>query len=236
LLYALGEIILVVIGILIALQINNWNEYEKGYQKSKVFLSEIREDLVSDSLYLSRAIRMMEEQIVYEEWALAKSSYQETDIDSLKAIFKNQYWDFYLNDRTFQKIQNAPESNLVGFDSIYRSISDYYTVTRQRMEKNTAAATRETESYRYLFREVEQLIEVEDSYFKDYSGFNLNINYPALDSQPQQQQAFLIFMAGLPVRNFIKRSYARRLFMLLFFKRSFKQTKSLLEQVDQRIP
>ncbi len=34
--YAIGEIILVVIGILIALQINNWNEERKritGYQK-----------------------------------------------------------------------------------------------------------------------------------------------------------------------------------------------------------
>ncbi len=33
--YAIGEILLVVIGILIALQINNWNEHRKENQKSK---------------------------------------------------------------------------------------------------------------------------------------------------------------------------------------------------------
>lgn len=31
--YAIGEFVLVVIGILIALQINNWNEYEKAKTK-----------------------------------------------------------------------------------------------------------------------------------------------------------------------------------------------------------
>ncbi len=35
--YALGEIVLVVIGILIALQINNWNENRKKILRKKLF-------------------------------------------------------------------------------------------------------------------------------------------------------------------------------------------------------
>jgi len=38
--YAIGEIVLVVVGILIALQINNWNEGEK-IRKNKLVVSEI---------------------------------------------------------------------------------------------------------------------------------------------------------------------------------------------------
>ncbi len=38
--YAIGEIVLVVIGILIALQINNWNEEQKAAKKEKLFLKE----------------------------------------------------------------------------------------------------------------------------------------------------------------------------------------------------
>ena len=41
LLYAIGEIILVVIGILIALQINNWNEVRKTENMGKVYIGEI---------------------------------------------------------------------------------------------------------------------------------------------------------------------------------------------------
>tara|TARA_R110002072_G_scaffold22615_1_gene79210 strand:+ start:27280 stop:27999 length:720 start_codon:yes stop_codon:yes gene_type:complete len=47
-LYAIGEIILVVIGILIALQINNWNEVRKGNVFEREILSQIQENLVQD--------------------------------------------------------------------------------------------------------------------------------------------------------------------------------------------
>jgi len=58
--YAIGEIILVVIGILIALQINNWNEYKKERKQETKVLSELLSSLennynsmVSDSIYRS---------------------------------------------------------------------------------------------------------------------------------------------------------------------------------------
>ena len=46
--YAIGEIVLVVIGILIALQINNWNEYQKERKSERIILSEIRDNLKYD--------------------------------------------------------------------------------------------------------------------------------------------------------------------------------------------
>jgi len=46
--YAIGEIVLVVIGILIALQINNWNEGQKQKELEIKYLTEIRNSLESD--------------------------------------------------------------------------------------------------------------------------------------------------------------------------------------------
>lgn len=45
LIYAVGEIMLVVIGILIALQVNNWNERSKDVVKSHEILLEIKENI-----------------------------------------------------------------------------------------------------------------------------------------------------------------------------------------------
>ena len=45
LLYAIGEILLVVIGILIALQVNNWNEQRKLQEQEITLLSDLKSDL-----------------------------------------------------------------------------------------------------------------------------------------------------------------------------------------------
>lgn len=43
-LYALGEIVLVVIGILIALQIDNWNDKRKNEEKNRIMLRQLQEE------------------------------------------------------------------------------------------------------------------------------------------------------------------------------------------------
>lgn len=58
LLYALGEIFLVVIGILIALQVNNWNEWRKDRVQEENYLERLIIELESDSLRLEGAINL----------------------------------------------------------------------------------------------------------------------------------------------------------------------------------
>lgn len=49
--YAIGEILLVMVGILLALQVNNWNEDRKAQIKEKATLFKFSQDLKSDSVY-----------------------------------------------------------------------------------------------------------------------------------------------------------------------------------------
>ncbi|MDX1939154.1 MAG: DUF6090 family protein [Saprospiraceae bacterium] len=48
LVYAIGEILLVMIGILLALQVNNWNEKRKTYDKQKGYLLLIKHEMVNN--------------------------------------------------------------------------------------------------------------------------------------------------------------------------------------------
>jgi hypothetical protein len=54
--YAIGEILLVVIGILIALSINTWNENNKSEKEASFQLSKLRDNLISDKAQLNDAI------------------------------------------------------------------------------------------------------------------------------------------------------------------------------------
>ncbi len=60
--YAIGEIVLVIVGILIALQINNWNQIEKSKSESKRLLILLKQDLENDIKYFST------QSAEYNEW------------------------------------------------------------------------------------------------------------------------------------------------------------------------
>ena len=65
LIYAIGEIVLVVIGILIALQINTWNEEGKLEKERITILENLRDDLTNDiENYQYSILRLEDRQIV----------------------------------------------------------------------------------------------------------------------------------------------------------------------------
>lgn len=82
--YAIGEIFLVVIGILIALQINNWNENRKQNLKDIEFLNGLRSELIIDTTNLS--IRKHGYLMRNERMASALKS-----LDSIKKITSIEY-------------------------------------------------------------------------------------------------------------------------------------------------
>ena len=51
--YAVGEIILVVIGILIALSINNWNEQRKQNNEEIYILNQLKVEFKADSIKIN---------------------------------------------------------------------------------------------------------------------------------------------------------------------------------------
>ena len=62
--YALGEIILVVIGILIALQINNWNDNQKEKRHTLELLDNLSQELKQDSTYLKNVYQVEKELVL----------------------------------------------------------------------------------------------------------------------------------------------------------------------------
>ena len=62
LIYAIDEIALVVIGILIALQINNWNEGRKAIRQGEQYIREVFRDLQIDFQNITMIMNTLQEQ------------------------------------------------------------------------------------------------------------------------------------------------------------------------------
>lgn len=87
--YAFGEILLVVIGILITLQINNTNEFNKTKQKKLVLLTELQQSLMNDSFNLNGILTANNERIRSNEIVKLAIELKLPWNDSLKYHFGN---------------------------------------------------------------------------------------------------------------------------------------------------
>ena len=109
LLYALGEIILVVLGILIALQINNWNTNKKNQLKELGYITNIIEDIESDIAKSNIALDQLNNAIEGLDSLLFELSSEGIYTKSNKAysLWMNYigFEEFISNDRTLQLLK-----------------------------------------------------------------------------------------------------------------------------------
>jgi hypothetical protein len=90
-LYAIGEIFLVVIGILIALQVNNWNEERIEHKKLNEFLLSFTTDLDRDEKLIQNSIDSLEKDLNDLESYLNTMSSPNINKDSLVSISSKKY-------------------------------------------------------------------------------------------------------------------------------------------------
>jgi len=118
-LYAAGEIALVVIGILIALQINNWNEGRELEIKASVYTEKLMNDLIEDTLNINSLLnRFKLNKKNIEEYFEYFKSYEGT-IDELTNHASRVPWllsRYIPVNSTFVEMQSTGNLNLLQED------------------------------------------------------------------------------------------------------------------------
>jgi hypothetical protein len=138
-LYAVGEIILVVIGILIALQINNWNEERKERNSERNYIELLTLDLSADAESLTALVRTSNASVVSKNLIL---DYQDGNIlrpDSLSTHFLRAVFhgitSFVPNKGAIEEVQNAGGLSLIKNEEVSNQILKLYN-SYDRFEKN----------------------------------------------------------------------------------------------------
>ncbi len=134
LLYAAGEILLVMIGILLALQVNNWNEEGKNKYKERFFLKGIKADLQQDTIELNQIIQRNRERLSYFKKIDTGFNFEMAEILEVSdSVLK---WEYLFNrERSFQTTKGSynslisdGQSQLISNRSLFDEIQGIYEV------------------------------------------------------------------------------------------------------------
>jgi len=127
--YAIGEIVLVVIGILIALQINNWNENRKSNALAKKYISDIKTDLTNDTLTYNSSLNRLKQTIEDNQTLLNSSLTENISLDSLHSLISTSFHSiriYKIDNTTYLKLSNTGFLDSGTFGEIFEDINTYY--------------------------------------------------------------------------------------------------------------
>ncbi|MCA6075022.1 DUF6090 family protein [Fulvivirga sedimenti] len=144
LLYAFGEIILVVIGILIALSINTWNETRKQNIAEHEFIEGIKNDLAQDKEYIKYIIQLAQDKdSVYSVLSKDLSFLYDADRPLLDSLLRN----YFATHRTFYPISGSFQAAIAGNEiskfknkAFCSAVTKLYNSTYTRLMDNAKSA------------------------------------------------------------------------------------------------
>ncbi len=131
--YAIGEILLVVIGILIALQINNWNENTKNKKREHKYLTSLSKEIKEDSVTLEETwfkakTKKIEGLHLAKDYILGNTKIEDTLSFINKVSFGgvNSKASFQGTSNTYEELKSTGALSLISDDEIRTRIVDYY--------------------------------------------------------------------------------------------------------------
>ena len=133
--YAIGEILLVVAGILIALQINNWNENRKHNQIVNNIYAVIKSDLQADIKGIDEIISWMESRdTIFLSVINNKLSYEDYTNHYYFTGIISGYPDIILKTRGLKLLESNSSIIEIEKDSLSVEINNFYSYHNKEIE------------------------------------------------------------------------------------------------------
>lgn len=130
--YAIGEIVLVVIGILIALQINNWNEQRKESKLEGDYYCKLLEDVQQDLAQVNYQITNTDKRLEASNNVLQMLQSENPRLDALMTETLNALslitYTIKPNNAAFEDLKSSGNLNILKDNDIKTRVIDYYSM------------------------------------------------------------------------------------------------------------
>ena len=218
--YAIGEIILIVIGILVAMNLDNWNDNRKNLAQAKIFIKEIHSDLRKDTAIFGAEIRKIDQIALYKNMLLERDSLNKIDTDAIISILTVGYHNIKINEGSYIKMKESGVASTDEYKDLLERINNYYIFNKTYLENrnNWEIGLYERDLNQWIYQD----------------KFEVKVADIASDFQnPEIKRKNLIEMLQSPQgRNVLKMSLFREKQMKETYGFVFKAANKILVRID----
>ena len=135
------ELLIVVVGILLALQVSTWNQDRLDRARADDYYRRIHEDLVADRVGIGQALAYWNKVSAYGRAAIAYGETgQRVDGSNWKTLLAyyqaSQLLPFELEDTTFVEMRDTGDLALIGDEALRKRLANYYRLTGRGVTAN----------------------------------------------------------------------------------------------------
>ena len=226
--YAIGEILLVMIGILLALQVNNWNQKRIAEKQIFNYLVSLKEDLKTDIILYNSNINGYEIDKANNSQILLNDDYKKLDVDSITELV-NGFWNLNrTSDQTYQKIKSAGLLEMLGTPEINKAVNDYYNIFISH--------------YNYLIEWDRELSEKDGAFWFYNNSFETNVLHglesstlPFRDKSEKRKKDLINLTESTIGRNYLRNAIARDEYGIGIVNDAKSEAKRILELIENEI-
>ena len=222
--YAIGEILLVVIGILIALQVNNWNEKRKDNLEFRNILFGVVGDLNEDVLQITRNIKRVDELNKKIKSFLNHEDYMDFTRDSLERSLETFYTSIPWTTNNFDRLIKSDIIEYENNEELIKEIKTYYEIAIPSMKNQEEwlmdAVIRSDNFWRFQ----------QNSYEFNYED--------ELHSHQEDEIAIAVLnrlLKSPTPRNILKINYRKNKQLMRRYERLLKRIEKLVHEIEQEL-
>lgn len=230
--YAIGEIVLVVIGILIALQINNWNEDQKTRKRELTYLESIRTDLLLNIEELNDFIKARESCIRSGDRLLQyynKAARFDLNDFNFHAINVMIWYPFKQHDNTYQELLNSGNLAILSDKAIRNGLQNMQ-VGYKKIAFIEGEMQQDYESY--LYEPYFSLANLEKNMEAYEARLSINVPPKKVDISPEEAE---ILLENKKYKNGIVLSHYNSDLLIAEYKAMIGNINDLIDRIDAEL-
>lgn len=220
LLFSIGELIMIIAGILIAMSINNWNQKRLSVHKANLYIAKVKKDLAIDTSYFNFAIKRIDLKIDYKKSLFNPDSLAKFSTAQLQSIVSSGTNNISINNNAYNKMLESGIVTLPEKNFLFEKLDNYYAVFNTYLKE--------------LNKWEEKSVDKDMNFWVYQNHYEVEYfdSIPRVKDPKKNRADFLKIITSKEGKNYINMSILREERMKEVYTKTRDGAKKLIRRID----